>query len=105
VHVFHDSGTTDPDTGLPVLVPQTPFGFAVDHSGELHGWRHQLSGATLTEVGPNLYRIRVPTGGEAVVTTEIEALELPPEWWKRLLRWLLRLLRRFLRWLLGLFKH
>jgi hypothetical protein len=101
VHVFNDSGPIDPDTGVPTLVAQTPFGYAVGHDGPLHGWEHSLTGARLTQVGPNLYRLRAPTGGEAVVTTRIEALERPRSWLERLLRWLLRLLRRLLRKLLG----
>jgi hypothetical protein len=97
VHVFHDTGQTDAESGRPVLTAQTPFGYVINHEGPLHGWRHELSGATLTQVGPNLYRLRVPTGGEAVVSTRIEAVERPRTWWKRLLRWLLALLRRLVR--------
>jgi hypothetical protein len=99
VHVFHDSGLKEADSGLPILVPQTPFGFAVSHDGELHGWEHALTGATLTQVGPNLYRLRVRTDGEAVVTTSITAREHPRSWWRWLLRCLIRLIRRLIAWL------
>ena len=99
VHAFHDTGEVTAG-GAPVLAPQIPFGYVVTHDGELHGWRHELTGANLTQVGPNLYRLRVPTNGEAVVTTRIEAVEQPGlTWWKRLLRWLLAHLRKLLRWL------
>lgn len=102
VHVFHDTGQVDAETGRPVLAAQTPFGYFVSHDGPLHGWTHELSGATLTQVGPDLYRLRVPTNGEAVVSTRIEAVERRLRWWERLLRWLLALLRRLLRRLLRL---
>jgi hypothetical protein len=103
VHVFHDSGDIDPETGNKILVPQTPFGYAVSHEGELHGWEHELDGPDLEQVGPGLYRIRVPTGGEAVITTSITAHERPASWWDRLVRWLLRLLRKLLKKIRALF--
>jgi hypothetical protein len=99
VHVFHDSGQIDPETGRRVLVPQTPFGYVVHHEGPLDGWEHDLAGPGMTEVGPGFYRIRVPTGGAAVVTTQITARERPRSWWKRLLRLLLALLRKLLAWI------
>jgi hypothetical protein len=76
----------------------------VTHEGKLHGWEHQLAGANLTQVGPNLYRLRVPAGGEAVVTTSISARERRPSWWERLLRLLLAILRRLWAWIRKLFR-
>jgi hypothetical protein len=105
VHVFHDTGVTDAETGLPVLAAQTPFGYVVGHEGPLRGWAHDLGGATVSQVGPNLYRLRVPTGGEAVVSTRIEAVERGLSWWERLLRWVLALLRHLLRWLRRLLRR
>jgi hypothetical protein len=99
VHVFHDSGQVDPETGRRILVPQTPFGYVVHHDGRLDGWEHDLTGPGITEVGPGFYRIRVPTGGEAVVTTKITARERPSSWLERLLRALLALLRKLLAWI------
>jgi hypothetical protein len=86
-----------------VLAAQTSFGYVVGHEGELHGWAHSLGHATLTQVGPNLYRIHVPTGGETVVSTCIEAIEREEPWWLRLLRRLVHLLHRLWRRLRRLF--
>ena len=97
VHVFHDSGDTDPETGNKILIPQTPFGYAVSHEGELYGWEHALDGPELEQLAPGFYRIKVPTGGEAVISTQIKALERPSSWLERLLRWLLRCLRKLIR--------
>ena len=94
VHVFHDTGEVTA-AGAAVLRPQLPFGFVMAHDGPLHGWRHELTAAGLTPVGPNLFRLRVPAGGEAVVSTRIEALERPDRH-SRLVTWLKRLLRRLL---------
>lgn len=97
VYAFHDTGEVDSGSGLPMLEPQVPFGYVVSHDGALHGWEHELTGANLTLVGPDLYRLRVPTDGDAVVTTRIEALERPIPWWERLVRWLLAHLRKVCR--------
>lgn len=75
VHAFHDTGRTITLRGetFPVLEAQTSFGYFVHHEGGLQGWRHALEGAE--RIAPNYYRIRVPEGGAATVTTEIEAVE------------------------------
>ena len=93
-----------PNPGRPVLEPQTSFGYVVTHEGKLHGWEHQLTGAKLTQVGPNVYRLRVPAGGEAVVTTRITARERGPSWWEWLLRLLLAILRKLRAWIRKLFR-
>ena len=97
VYAFHDTGEVDPESGLPRLAAQVPFGYVVSHDGALYGWEHELAGANLTLVGPDLYRLRVPTNGDAIVTTRIEALERPVTWWDRFLRWLLAHLRELCR--------
>ena len=97
VYAYHDTGEIDDESGLPWLAPQVAFGYVVGHDGELHGWEHELTGASLTLVGPDLYRLSVPTDGEAVVTTRIKALERLPSWWERLWRWLLAHLRKLCR--------
>lgn len=75
VHGFHDTGKTVTLRGrkYKVLEPQSSFGYFVEHSGTLLGWRHELQGADL--IAPNYYRVRVNQNGTKVVTTLIEAIE------------------------------
>jgi hypothetical protein len=51
------------------------FGYVVQHAGELKGWNHELTGDGLEKVANNLYRIKVPQNGAAIVKTIIEAVE------------------------------
>jgi hypothetical protein len=76
-HATGDSITMGGET-RPIVRAQTAFGYWIDHKGELQGWRHQLKGAHLTQLGPNLYKISVPNNGFTTVTTTIEALEPRP---------------------------
>ncbi len=76
VHAFHDTGRTVTLRGNThkLLAPQTSFGYFIDHEGQLMGWRHKLEGAQ--EIIPGkYYKIPVPEGGAATVTTTIEAVE------------------------------
>lgn len=76
VHAYRQVAATVTRAGqsVPVLRPQTSFGYWVDHRGALRGWRHRLEGATVTQVGPHLYRVTVPHDSAVIVTTTIEAL-------------------------------
>ena len=67
VHVYHDTGrTADAGHGpVRILEPQVPFGFLVNHTSTLVGWRHALAGRgiVLDEISPNFFHVRVPNGG------------------------------------------
>lgn len=75
VHGFHDTGQTLTLRGrsYKVLEPQSSFGYFVDHTGTLLGWRHELQGADL--IAPDYYKVRVNQNGTTTVTTLIEAIE------------------------------
>jgi hypothetical protein len=75
VHVYHD---TSPSTArVHRLEAQVPFGYFVEHAGDVEGWRHQLEGVgvTLQEILPNYYKVVIPEGGSIKVKTTIRALE------------------------------
>lgn len=80
VHGYMDTGDTyelDDGRKIPILRPQTAFGYFVTHKGELHGWETRLYGAEkLTE---NLYIVRVPNNGSVHVETAIQARESAEE--------------------------
>jgi hypothetical protein len=79
VHVYHDTGQTRSDGShtVKVLEPQPPFGYFVQHSGDLSGWRHDLmgQGVTLEEISPNFFHVKVPDNGSIQVRTRIAACE------------------------------
>lgn len=84
VYAFRDTGATVNIGGQSrkVLKPQSSFGYYVDHQGALYGWDTALVGAE--EIAPNYYRIGVPEGGTATVSTRIVAAEEPRHgfsWW------------------------
>jgi hypothetical protein len=62
---------------VPVLEPQTAFGYFVLHEGDLHGWETRLYGAE--KLAENLYIVRVPNNGSVHVETAIQARENPDE--------------------------
>jgi hypothetical protein len=75
VRAYYDTGFTLQAKGGKqiVLQPETSFGYFVIPHGDVTGWVHSLQGAT--QIGPNWYRISVPTNGAAQVTTTIQALD------------------------------
>ncbi len=80
VHVYYDTGKKrafGKDKVLGLLQPGLPFGYYVNHAGGLEGWLHQLAGvgATLEQIEPNFYKVKVPDDGEVTVVTRIEAVE------------------------------
>lgn len=80
VHGYMDTGRTlELDSGrkVPILQPQTAFGYFVTHEGELHGWETRLYGAE--KLAENLYVVRVPNKGSVHVETAIQARESPEE--------------------------
>ncbi len=109
VHCYHDTGETmtlENGTKIPILHPQTSFGYFALHSGALHGWETRIYGAE--KLAADLYRIRVPHHGSVYVETAIQAREsaneasLPPDTNPGgCLGWLVALIRAIKR-LLGL---
>ncbi len=86
VHAYHDTGekmTLENGRTVPILHPQTAFGYFVLHEGELHGWETRLYGAE--KLADNFYRMRVRNDGASYVETAIQAREsaseppLPPD--------------------------
>jgi hypothetical protein len=75
IHAYHATG--DSLGKVPILEPQTSFGYWVEHDGELIGWRHRIEGEHLVRLAPNYYKIEVPNNDRAIITTIIEALERP----------------------------
>ena len=60
-----------------VLEPQAPFGYFVEHAGDLSGWKHALvgEGFVLEEISPNFYHAKVPDNGSVRVRTTIESCQ------------------------------
>jgi len=97
IHVFHETGETETlESGrtVPVLRPQTSFGYFVRHEGPLFGWDAEIEGRRVREIAPNFYELYVPVDGVATVNTKIKAWEepRPPEKRKGCLVWLLALI-------------
>jgi hypothetical protein len=84
VYVWYDTGKKD--GAAKILEPMPSFGYFVAHDGTLTGWDQSLAGvgATLTQIGPNFYRLGVPHNGAATVNSVILAKDgnepgpLPP---------------------------
>lgn len=79
--VYEVRGYRDTGTGtapIQVLAPMVPYGYVINHSGTLIGWKHELAGVgtTVTELIPKtLYKISVLPGGKAKIKDSIEAIE------------------------------
>ena len=82
IHVYHETGDTALVEGvkLPIVRPQTSFGYWVDHRGKLRGWRHRIEGVDtkLEEIAPNFYKLSIPHQGSAAVRIVIKPLEPLP---------------------------
>ena len=79
VHVYHDTGKTESVGGQTrhVLEPQAPFGYFVEHAGDLSGWKHALvgEGFVLDEISPNFYHAKIPDNGAVRVHTTISSCQ------------------------------
>ena len=76
VHCYIDSGKKlelEDGRKVPILRPQTAFGYFVLHEGDLYGWETRLYGAE--KLAENFYVIRVPNNGSRYVETAIQARE------------------------------
>lgn len=80
VHAFHDTGKTlalEDGRQVPILRPQTSFGYFALHDGNLYGWETRLYGAQ--KITENFYRLGVPNQGSRYVETAIQARESASE--------------------------
>lgn len=86
VHAYHDTGRKlklEDGTQVPILEPQTSFGYFMQHAGPLVGWETRIYGAE--KLSETLYRLAVPHKGSRYVETAIQAREsvneqpLPPD--------------------------
>jgi hypothetical protein len=83
IHAFYDTGQTVTVAGKvkKVLKPLLPFGYLLEHEGPFYGFSDLLSadgGSPLTQVGPDLYKVMVPTEGSIRIRSKIAAEETPP---------------------------
>lgn len=80
VYVYHDTGKTVKIDGMEtkVLEAQVPFGYHVNHTGQLYGWKHSIAGvggAVLEEIAPNYFRVVIPDASSIKIKTTIESVE------------------------------
>ncbi len=76
VHVYHDTGRRRNVKGRGsrrILVPQSSFGYFLDHQGALDGWDARLQGAI--RIAETFYLLRVENNGTAKVNTVVQARE------------------------------
>ncbi|MGW7530846.1 hypothetical protein [Amycolatopsis sp. NPDC054798] len=93
VHVFHETGETHQENGKTIgqLAPQGSFGYVFHKDGDSFGWDHQLRGEGLVRISPNFYRLSVPDGGKATVSTKVVSWSEPRPWWWELWEFLMDL--------------
>ncbi|HYJ03871.1 MAG TPA: hypothetical protein VEX43_01975 [Chthoniobacterales bacterium] len=80
VHAYMDTGKTlelEGGVKVPILRPQTAFGYFAQHSGPLYGWETRLYGAE--KLAEDFYVLRVPNNGSRYVETVIQARESASE--------------------------
>ncbi len=78
VHVYHATGDSMVinHKKVALLVPQSTFGYFIDHQGSLYGWEDTLMG--VEKIAPNFYRLSIKNDSAASITTRITALERKP---------------------------
>jgi hypothetical protein len=80
VHAYIDTGEKlelEDGRKVPILRPQTAFGYFVLHEGELYGWETRLYGAE--KLAEDLYVLRVPNNSSRYVETAVQARESASE--------------------------
>lgn len=86
VHAYHDTGKKlklRNGSLVPILRPQTAFGYFALHEGNLVGWETRLNGAE--RIADHFYHLGVPNNGSKYIEIAIQAREsdseapLPPE--------------------------
>jgi hypothetical protein len=79
VYVYHATGRSRTVNGkqVPIVEPQIPFGYFVEHKGDLTGWGASIEGVgtTLEYLSPNWYRVKVPDNGSITVRTKVCTFE------------------------------
>jgi len=77
VHGYYDTGTKITVNGKqrPIFLPQTSFGYWVQHEGALYGWDDSLEGAQ--QLGKDHYKLSVPNNGTVRIANTIVAAETP----------------------------
>jgi len=77
VHAYHDSGVEiETDRGTRrLLIPQTSFGYVVEHEGELEGWVTRTVGAERIPGSNKKFKVAVPNNGGVRIQNVIEAVE------------------------------
>lgn len=74
IHAYIETGKfyqLEDGTKVPIMRPQTAFGYYVAHEGDLYGWETRLYGAE--KLSDHLYVMRVPNNGVAHVETVVQA--------------------------------
>jgi hypothetical protein len=61
----------------PIMTPLTSFGFFVEAGHPVYGWDHALGGA-FAKIGPNTYKVSVPTGGTKTLLTKLVGYDKVP---------------------------
>ncbi|HXE97734.1 MAG TPA: hypothetical protein VN642_15115 [Dongiaceae bacterium] len=60
------------------LLEETPcYSYWIEHKGEIHGWKHNLTGDGLVKIKEGRYTMTVPKGRPVNLATRIEAIERP----------------------------
>jgi hypothetical protein len=78
IYVWYDTGKTAGPA--KILEPMPSFGYFVAHDGTLTGWDQSVVGvgATLSQIGPNFYRVGVAHNGSVAVNTVVIAKDNEP---------------------------
>jgi hypothetical protein len=76
-YVWQDTGRKTKLKGkeVKVLRAAPSFGYYVSHEGELVGWKYGLAGNGISKIGPNLYKVSVPSKGGLSVRPWLSACE------------------------------
>jgi len=79
VHGYYDTGTKITVNGVqrPIFLPQTSFGYWVQHDGALYGWDDSLEGAQ--QLNKDHYKLSVENNGTAKIANTIVAAETPKQ--------------------------
>jgi len=80
VHAYHELKRWQDPNGITHvrLEDSVPFGYFVDHEGELWGWDHAITGvngAELEQIAPDYYHVKIPNDGAIDVMTYVLAKE------------------------------
>jgi hypothetical protein len=76
-YVWQDTGRKTKLKGkaVKILRAAPSFGYYVSHDGPLVGWKYGLTGTGISKIGPNLYKVSVPSKGGLSVRPWLSACE------------------------------